>query len=175
MNEHHGALAAAASASASASTSEPAACVLHPGDVACGTRGDRFETLLGSCVAVLMTDPRRTIGVMCHIVHPGGDPEGDPCFGAAAFARMHRLLADHNIVPRLCQAWVVGGGNMFPDRYAKTHVGDANARWVLRTLVDGGVHVVGHDLGGPRYRRVHWTVGPGGPRVTSVALDDVKD
>ena len=43
--------------------------VLHPGDVACGERGERFETLLGSCVAIVLTDPRRTIGAMCHIVH----------------------------------------------------------------------------------------------------------
>ena len=43
--------------------------VLHPGDVACGERGERFETLLGSCVAIVLTDPRRTVGAMCHIVH----------------------------------------------------------------------------------------------------------
>lgn len=153
----------------------PPVQVLHPGDVACGTRGDRFETLLGSCVAVLLTDPRRTIGAMCHIVHPGGRLDGDTAFGAAAFARMHELLDEHNIVARLCQAWVVGGGNMFPNRYARNHVGDANARWVLRNLVDGGVHVVGHDLGGARYRRVHWTIGPGAPRVTAVDIDQLKE
>lgn len=162
-------------AAAAAQAAEPAARVLHPGDVAFGTRGDRFETLLGSCVAVLMTDPRRTVGVMCHIVHPGGRPDGDAAFGAAAFARMHQLLDEHSIVARLCQAWVVGGGNMFPNRYARTHVGDANARWVLRTLVDGGVHVVGHDLGGARYRRVHWTIGPGAPRITAVDIDQLKE
>lgn len=42
---------------------------LHPGDVVCAERGDRLETLLGSCVAIVLTDPRRTIGAMCHIVH----------------------------------------------------------------------------------------------------------
>ena len=35
---------------------------LHPGDVVCAERGDRMETLLGSCVAVVLTDPRRTVG-----------------------------------------------------------------------------------------------------------------
>ena len=30
--------------------------VLQPGDFAIGTRGDRMDTLLGSCVAVVLTD-----------------------------------------------------------------------------------------------------------------------
>ena len=38
--------------------------ILNPGDVAVGQRGDRLETLLGSCVAIVLTDPRRTIGAM---------------------------------------------------------------------------------------------------------------
>ena len=50
--------------------------VLAPGDVAIGTRGDRFETLLGSCVAIVLTDPRRTVGAMCHIVHAMPAPAG---------------------------------------------------------------------------------------------------
>ena len=36
-----------------------------------GYAGDRMKTLLGSCVAVILTDQRRTVGTMCHIVHVG--------------------------------------------------------------------------------------------------------
>ncbi|MEI7447926.1 MAG: hypothetical protein WCK28_23765, partial [Burkholderiales bacterium] len=43
--------------------------VLHPGDVACVDRGARLATLLGSCVSILLADPRRSIGAMCHYVH----------------------------------------------------------------------------------------------------------
>ena len=52
--------------------------VLHPGDVACADRGERLETLLGSCVAIVLTDPRRTIGAMCHIVHASRPVAGMP-------------------------------------------------------------------------------------------------
>jgi chemotaxis protein CheD len=58
---------------------------LHPGDVACGERGDRLETLLGSCVAIILTDPRRTIGAMCHIVHAG---QRGPGKAVLVFARL---------------------------------------------------------------------------------------
>ena len=47
---------------------------LHPGDLAFATRGERLDTLLGSCVAIVLTDPRRTVGVMCHIVHARSAP-----------------------------------------------------------------------------------------------------
>ena len=40
---------------------------LHPGEVALGERGDTLSTLLGSCVSIILTDPRRTVGVMSRI------------------------------------------------------------------------------------------------------------
>ncbi len=144
--------------------------VLHPGDVVCADRGDRLETLLGSCVAVLLTDPRRTVGAMCHIVHAAGGAAGDTAFAAAAFDRLRALLQARAIAMRQCLAWVYGGGNMFPERYDGGHVGDANARWVMQALDRDGLQVLGQDLGGRCYRRVAWTVGPGLPQVSAVAL-----
>ena len=146
--------------------------VLHPGDVVCASRGDHLETLLGSCVAVLLTDRRRTVGALCHIVHAGGSA-GDPTtYAAPALARMQALLQKRAIVLRLCQAWVIGGGNMFPGHYDSGHVGDANARWVLQALAADGVQLAGHELGGPHYRRLRWTVGPELPQVTAVTLPE---
>ena len=65
--------------------------VLHPGDVACVLRGNRLETLLGSCVAILLTDPRRTLGAMCHVVHAhsrAGSLGDDTGYGDAALGAM---------------------------------------------------------------------------------------
>ena len=145
--------------------------VLLPGDVVCAEQGDHLETLLGSCVAVLLSDPRGTVGAMCHIVHAAGDPGGQTTFAAAALQRMHEQLLARGIVYSLCQAWVCGGGNMFPGRYAHRHVGEANAQWVLQALAGDGVQLVGQDLGGPFYRRVHWKLGDPAPCVTRVNLD----
>jgi chemotaxis receptor (MCP) glutamine deamidase CheD len=49
--------------------------VVHPGELAIGRRGERLETLLGSCVAVLLHDPEARIGALCHIVHGGEPPD----------------------------------------------------------------------------------------------------
>jgi chemotaxis protein CheD len=147
--------------------------VLHPGDVICADGGERMETLLGSCVAVVMTDPRRTLGVMCHIVHCGANPSAASSVnanGACALRQMYRLLRARGIEPGLCEAWVVGGGNMFPGLYGGPHIGGQNSRWVLGALAEDGVRVIGQDVGGNTYRRLGWTVGVGDPDVETVPV-----
>lgn len=146
--------------------------LLHPGDVACGTRGDHFTTLLGSCVAVVLTDPKRTVGAMCHIVHvgEGRDAARNSSYGDAALDSMYALLRGRGIEPRLCEAYVYGGGNMFPGLFTQGHVGSDNARWTLDALSHDGVRVLQQDLGGNRYRKLSWTVGAQAPLVTAVAV-----
>jgi chemotaxis protein CheD len=152
---------------------DPVVRVLHPGDVACGAEGDRFATLLGSCVAIVLTDPRRTLGAMCHIVHsgrPGGEGRVSSAYAGAALATMYALLRARGLNPSLCDAWVVGGGNMFPALLQQGHVGEDNVAWVLRALDADGIRVLSKDVGGNAYRRLAWTVGRSDPEVVSVPV-----
>ena len=151
----------------------PVVHTLHPGDLAFGTQGERMFTLLGSCVAIVLTDPRRTVGVMCHIVHARPAPSAaarSTAFADVALATMYRLLHEHAIAPRLCEAYVYGGGNMFPDLVQSSSVGDDNALWVFDALAADGIPVVAHDVGGAVYRRLRWTVGHAAPQVVAVAV-----
>jgi chemotaxis protein CheD len=150
-----------------------AAHTLHPGGVVCADRGDRLETLLGSCVAVVLTDRARTVGAMCHIVHsqPAINIDAIPTASAdAAIDAMYRLLMGRSLSPRLCCAFVYGGGNMFPTVFKNKHVGEDNGRYVLDRLAADGVCVVFQDLGGDSYRRLSWTIGHAMPEVTSVLV-----
>jgi len=147
--------------------------VLHPGDVVCAERGHRLETLLGSCVAIILTDPRRTVGAMCHIVHSGPASNAASASGAhadVALATMYGLLRERGLEPTQCEAFVYGGGNMFPDIFMRTHVGDDNAQWALDALAEDGVPVLLDDVGGNTYRRLAWTVGPELPQVIAVPI-----
>jgi chemotaxis protein CheD len=145
---------------------------LHPGDVCCAGAGVRMETLLGSCVAVVLTDPRRTVGAMCHIVHTGrAAASGSAPATAQAEAglqRLYDLLREQAIDPARCEAYVYGGGNMFPGLFPQRHVGLNNIEWVLDALAEDGVMVLRTDVGGNRYRRLRWTVGPDQPQVEAV-------
>ena len=147
---------------------------LLPGDCALGTRGDRLVTLLGSCVAIVLTDPRRTIGAMCHIVHtqPSTGAESPPGASApVALRSMTALLRSRGISPQLCEAYVYGGGNMFPGMERPPSVGSDNAAWALAALDALGVQMLDTDLGGCVYRRLSWQVGPDAPQVEAVPVE----
>lgn len=144
---------------------------LHPGDVCLATRGDRLETLLGSCVAIVLTDPRRTVAAMCHFVHAGqvdaGTAAATTCAGPA-LQRMCALLVGCGITPQLCDAYVYGGGDMYPVRDGGTSVGGQNQAWALQALQRLGARVLVADLGGMRARKLRWTVGPDAPQAITV-------
>ena len=144
---------------------------LMPGDVAIGTAGDHFKTLLGSCVSVILTDPRRTVAAMCHIVHagaPNAANAGNTAYAIVAMNAMFARLTAVGVIPARCEAYVFGGGNMFPTLFAQQHVGENNVDWVLDYLHAQGIPLVDHCLGGNGYRKVSWTVGPSEPLVETV-------
>ncbi len=150
---------------------QAAALELLPGHVALGLAGDQLKTLLGSCVSVILTDPRRTVGAMCHIVHvgqPNAANAHNTAYGEAAFHDMFDRLVSVAIPPARCHAYVYGGGNMFPQMFSTTHVGAKNAEWVLHYLHDCGITVIEQDVGGNGYRKVAWTVGRDKPVVETI-------
>lgn len=145
--------------------------VLGPGEVAVATRGDRLETLLGSCVAVVLTDPRRTVGAMCHVVHaadPGPGSRSDTSYARPALQAMFDQLGRIGISPRLCEAYVFGGGNMFPHLVKGSHIGASNSRRVLALLAEAGIAVLSQSLGGNVYRKLAWEIGPAEPECILV-------
>lgn len=142
-----------------------------PGDVALGLAGDPFKTLLGSCICVVLTDPRRTVGALCHIVHvgtPNASNHHNTAYGVVAMERMFQLLRGKGVNPLMCEAYVYGGGNMFPQFFNTRHVGGTNAEWVLDFLHDHGIPVVEQETGGTGYRKLTWTVGLQEPLVETV-------
>lgn len=144
---------------------------LMPGDVAVGDAGDQLKTLLGSCVSVILTDPRRTVAAMCHIVHvgrPNAANQGNAAYGQVAMQAMFAHLRAKGVNPNMCEAYLYGGGNMFPQFFSAKNVGASNADWALDYLHAQGIQVVDHSLGGTGYRKVSWTVGPTEPQVETV-------
>ncbi|MFM2069342.1 MAG: hypothetical protein RLZZ584_4251 [Pseudomonadota bacterium] len=145
--------------------------VLQPGDIAIGTRGDRMDTLLGSCVAVVLTDPRHTVGAMCHVVHagePGAHGPFDTRHAGNALQALCTGLRRLGITPQLCEAHVYGGGNMFPALYTHQHVGQVNVERCLDWLAEAGIAVHTHNVGGTVYRKLSWVVGPDEPQCVLV-------
>jgi chemotaxis protein CheD len=102
---------------ASAPGYNPLAVELLPGDVVLAYASDQLKTLLGSCVSVILTDPRRTVATMCHIVHvglPNAANQHNTAYGEVAMHDMFDRLVGVGIPPGRCHAYVYGGGNLFP-------------------------------------------------------------
>lgn len=144
---------------------------LMPGDVALAVRGEHLKTLLGSCVSVILTDPRRTVAAMSHIVHvgsPNASNQSNTAYGSVAMNCMFGMLRARGINPAMCEAYVFGGGNMFSQTFNAKKVGTSNANWVLDFLDAQGIGIVDQELGGNGYRKVSWTVGAQEPLVETV-------
>ena len=72
--------------------------VLHPGDVVCVERGERVETLLGSCVAVVLTDARRSIAAVCSTASSATSSTSSSC--TCMISRAGRRRAVHSCSTR---------------------------------------------------------------------------
>jgi chemotaxis protein CheD len=147
--------------------------ILHPGDVALGFSGDTLETLLGSCVSLILVDPRRTIGAMCHIVHSGDATsysQVNSAHAQKAILVMFGLLQSVGISPHLCDSYVYGGANMFPGLYSSDSVGQRNVQWMLNFLHDQDIRVIEQFTGGTSYRKVKLLVGAGEPELIETEI-----
>lgn len=147
--------------------------VLHPGDVVLAERGDTIETLLGSCITLLLVDPRRTVCAACHVVHTVAHQGSSDCStagGAAALDCMIDGLRSRGLNASMCDAFVYGGGDMFPTGSSRRTIGETNGEWFLSRLRSMGVRLAEVDVGGASYRKLKWTVGPTTPEIQHTPL-----
>jgi chemotaxis protein CheD len=131
-------------------------------------------TLLGSCVAACILDPRAGIGGLNHFLLP--DDGGAATFSATNATRygvhamemlISEILKQGGGRSRL-QAKLFGGANVIALTSAST-VGEHNGKFALDFLRREGIPVTAADLGGERARRVFFK--PAANKVLVQVLD----
>lgn len=145
---------------------KPQVYYLHPGDVAVGFSGDTFETLLGSCVSILLVSPCFRVAAICHYVHSSQAPKNklkDASYALVAMNKMDHMLRRYGFNAHLCRAYVFGGGNMFPGNNNVVDVGQQNVNWALNYLSHKKIPVFGSETGDNYYRKLSWQVGASNP------------
>ncbi|MEL6234184.1 MAG: chemoreceptor glutamine deamidase CheD [Pseudomonadota bacterium] len=129
-----------------------------PGDHAIEIGGDvALVTLLGSCVAACVRDPKTGTGGLNHFLLPdgAGADKGSARYGVNAMELLiNDILKQGGRKDRL-EAKVFGGGNVI-DVSAEETVGDRNGRFVTEYLRREGITLIAADLGGARARRVFY-------------------
>lgn len=119
---------------------------------------DVLTTVLGSCIAVCMSDPERGIGGMNHFLLPGSEKKGsgDNRFGAYAMELLINGLLRQGAQRHRLQAKMFGGASMIG---SIRDIGGSNAAFAKGFLQDEGIPCLAESIGGTAARRVrYWPV-----------------
>ena len=129
---------------------------------------------LGSCVAILLYDPRARVGGLAHTLLPdesmARDRSNPAKFAASAvtllLAEMTRLGADAKRV----RAKLVGGSSMFASLLPSggINIGDRNVAAARHALSRSGVAIIAEDVGSDHGRSVHFHLDDGRVEVRSL-------
>jgi chemotaxis protein CheD len=144
------------------------AAKILPGEYFVSSRDLVLVTVLGSCVAACLRDPRTGIGGMNHFMLPeghGGDLLGAPArYGVHAMELLLNELMKRGARRDALEAKVFGGGNVLA-QLATANVGERNAAFVLRYLSQERIRVAAQDLGDVHARKIYYSPRDGRVRV----------
>jgi chemotaxis protein CheD len=129
-----------------------------------------MTTLLGSCIAVCLHDPKAGVGGMNHFLlaetSDGVRFEDSAMrYGAYAMEVLINDLMKQGASRDRLEAKIFGGAKMFD---ALNDVGAANAIFARRFLEDEGIPITGASVGGRRARRVEFWPATGRARQREV-------
>jgi chemotaxis protein CheD len=129
---------------------------LVPGALHVSVEPCAVTTILGSCVAVCLTDVDRHIGGMNHYALPGGSADHDSLrFGAFAIGKLVELLQARGCRTESLRAKVFGGARVSNHGDSRTnHLGAQNVALARECLAAAGIVIMAEDVGGFRGRKV---------------------
>ncbi|HEX8213402.1 MAG TPA: chemotaxis protein CheD [Longimicrobium sp.] len=147
---------------------------------AVGGRGDMLVTLgLGSCVAILLQDPRAGVMGMAHALLPepglSRDSSNPFKFATTAVPALVQELKAMGARETRLEARLVGGAAMFSALMVPgtLNMGERNLRAARAALEEAGIPILGEEVGRDYGRSVRMTIGPGNTVVSSVGKPDV--
>lgn len=114
-----------------------------------------LTTVLGSCIAVCLSDTVRGIGGMNHFLLPNREGAGgeNVRYGAYAMELLINGLLKQGAERGRLQAKVFGGGNMIG---TLRDIGGSNAEFARQFLSDEGIPCLAESTGGNQARRIRF-------------------
>lgn len=132
---------------------------LQPGEFHFGEGRTRIRTLLGSCVAIALWHPRRSIGGLCHYMLPsrprrraGEAPDGR--YADEAMELFARELHRTRTAPEDYVAKLFGGGAMFARHSDRVDIAERNVQAGRELAAAHGLRLQAEHLGGRGHRNV---------------------
>jgi chemotaxis protein CheD len=159
---------------------------IFPGEYYVTSQPDEvLVTILGSCVAACIRDPRTGIGGMNHFMLAegksqswGGDLESTR-YGNFAMEKLINELLKLGCARQSLEIKVFGGGNVTDTRNL---IGTQNSEFVVRYLENEALPIAAQDLGGQYPRRIHYYPSTGrvvrrllaGAETTTIAREETE-
>ncbi len=139
---------------------ERARVTLHMGGIHAAREPTVISTVLGSCIAVCLREPRKRIGGMNHFMLPTRlDRDSDQrsaCYGVYAMDLLVNELMKLGAERKRLQAKVFGAAHLLGMGHALHSVAAQNATFILTYLKTDGIPLLSYDLGGDAPRTVHF-------------------
>jgi len=137
----------------------PRKIVLHPGDFYFTQEKVVMETLLGSCIAIVLWHPKYKFGGMCHFVLPKQGKAKDNLlngrFAEDAIEMFRLAVKQHNTNIRHYEISVFGGSMMNTTAYTKeSSIGEKNSAMMEKFIKKQNFNVIELDLRGNKARRL---------------------
>lgn len=133
---------------------------IHIGECHASKNPAVISTVLGSCVAVCLFDPKYRIGGMNHILLPGKADmthfDDAARYGINAMELLiNRIMALGGRRNRLV-AKLFGGGHVLPAISRENGMGEKNVAFALAFLKNENIRVLCKDVGGTDSRRIYF-------------------
>jgi chemotaxis protein CheD len=127
---------------------------LHAGQVHAAAEPTSVVTVLGSCVAVCLFDPKAGVGGMNHFLLPYATIRDQSArFGGFAMTQLLQQVLKLGATLGSLQAKVFGGACVI-DAFKTRNLGSENVEVAMKSLQDAGVPVVESDVSGQHGRKV---------------------
>ena len=102
-------------------------------------------TVLGSCIAACIYDPRVRVGGMNHFMLPDGGMDAGGCYGSFAMELLINEMMKLGARRETMQAKVFGGGQVM-HTFTTMNVGERNTQFVLDYLQTERIAVISKDV-----------------------------
>jgi chemotaxis protein CheD len=130
----------------------PKEIMLMPGELFFGRDVPCLRTLLGSCVAVTLWNPKLRVGGMCHYLLPSrtrpANAPRDGKFGDEALGMLVDAIKRTGSTPSEYEAHLYGGADTMPDlERSMRYVGERNIEMGWKLIDEYGFQLNGVDVG----------------------------
>ncbi len=132
---------------------------LHPGKLTVSLESCVVTTILGSCVAVCLWDPKTKAGGINHYLlpsYPGHGPRTER-FGDVSVSKLIKKMIGLGCALQDLQAKLFGGACVLKAMQGRAqNLGLMNIEMARKALQKEGIHIIGEDVGGEKARKLHF-------------------